>query len=39
MEQEQALASLLSGAPEYALEGDKLVLRSGGHVAEMKRQP
>lgn len=39
MDQEQALASLLSAAPEYALEGDRLVLRSGGHVAELKRQP
>ena len=39
MNQEDALASLLSAAPVYALEGDRLVLRSGGHVAELSRQP
>lgn len=38
MEQEQALSTLLAAAPEYRLEADRLVLRSGAHSAELQRR-
>ena len=38
MDQERALATLLSGAPEFDVDGDVLQLRSGGHAAQLRRE-
>jgi heat shock protein HslJ len=37
MEQERAVADLLGASPGYTVTGDRLVLRSSGHIAELKR--
>jgi heat shock protein HslJ len=36
MDQEQALATLLSGQPRFAVKDDTMRLRSGGHWAELR---
>ena len=36
---EVAVATLLSAAPQFELKGDRLVLRSSGHSAELERIP
>jgi heat shock protein HslJ len=36
-EQEQSTSALLVAAPEIALDGDRMMLRSRGHVAELER--
>lgn len=35
--QEKAVSALLAATPRYELEGDTLILRSRGHVAELER--
>ncbi len=37
MEQESAVSQLLSASPSYTLSGDRLMLKGGGHSAELKR--
>jgi len=36
-EQEQSTSALLVAAPEIELDGDRMLLRSRGHVAELER--
>ena len=36
---EQAVATLLSAAPQFQLKGNRLELRSSGHAAELHRLP
>lgn len=36
-EQERAIGALLAGAPEFSVETDRLVLKSSGHSAELRR--
>lgn len=37
MEQERSVAELLSASPAYFIEGNRLVIRSDKHVAELRR--
>lgn len=37
-DQEQALSAMLAGAPRFEVSGDRMVLRSSGHVAELRRE-
>jgi heat shock protein HslJ len=35
MDQEQAVAALLSASPSFFIEGDRMIMRSGAHSAEL----
>jgi len=36
-DQEKAISALLAGAPEFSVETNRLVLKSSGHSAELRR--
>ena len=38
MDQERAVSTLLSGSPEFVLNGDRLTLKGGAHSAELARK-